>query len=229
MDELEARVEALERAVTDGDHDLSALAAAGETSERLTTIEAELGELTDRVAELEAATQALRGYVGNVRAVNRDVEQRADAALARAESIERALVGDGSAGAEGGGVVGESSPADGAGTRSGGERDATAEATGSGNRTGPPGDPGGNHGNHTPSGDRPGEPNQPDRCRACGQRTAGQRTGNGQTPGSGREFPPETTASTQAQETESPLDSVFEAGETQNGDSGAFERIRQML
>lgn len=95
MDELEARIEALERAVTDGDHDLSELATAGETGERLAAVETELSELADRVAELEAATQALRGYAGNVRAVNRDVEKRADAALAKAESIESALVGDG--------------------------------------------------------------------------------------------------------------------------------------
>jgi len=94
MDELEARIEALERAVTDGDSDLSALAAAGETGERLATVETEMEELSDRVAELEAATQALRGYVGNVRAVNREVEQRADAALAKAESVESAIVGD---------------------------------------------------------------------------------------------------------------------------------------
>jgi hypothetical protein len=41
-----------------------------------------------RVAELEAATQALRGYVGNVRSVNERVEERADAALARAEELD---------------------------------------------------------------------------------------------------------------------------------------------
>jgi hypothetical protein len=94
MDELEARIEALERAVTDGDHDLSELATEGETREQLAAIETELGDIADRVAELEAATQALRGYVGNVRAVNRDIEQRADAALAKAESVESALVGE---------------------------------------------------------------------------------------------------------------------------------------
>jgi hypothetical protein len=92
MDELEARIEALERAVTEGDHDLSELATEGETRDRLAAVETELGDLADRVAELEAATQALRGYVGNVRAVNRDVEQRADAALAKAESLESAIV-----------------------------------------------------------------------------------------------------------------------------------------
>lgn len=90
-DALEKRIEALERAITDGDHDLSALATDAEATERLTAVEAECEELADRVAELEAATQALRGYVGNIRSVNRDVEKRADAALARAESLESAL------------------------------------------------------------------------------------------------------------------------------------------
>ena len=92
MDELEARIETLERAVTDGDHDLSELATESETRERVAALETEVGELADRVSELEAATQALRGYVGNVRAVNRDIEQRADTALAKAESVESALV-----------------------------------------------------------------------------------------------------------------------------------------
>jgi uncharacterized coiled-coil protein SlyX len=87
-DTLERRIEALERAVTEGDHDLSALAAEGEQADRLDDLEARLDDLEDRVAELDAATQALRGYVGNVRSVNRDVEKRADAALAKAEALE---------------------------------------------------------------------------------------------------------------------------------------------
>jgi len=88
---LEDRLAALERAVTDGEHDCSALAEGAATADRVTEIEAELGELTDRVAELEAATQALRGYVGNVRSVNADVEERADLALSKAEAARRAI------------------------------------------------------------------------------------------------------------------------------------------
>ena len=38
-----------------------------------------------------SATQALRGYVGSIRAVNEDVEQRADAALATVERLESRL------------------------------------------------------------------------------------------------------------------------------------------
>jgi len=89
MDEgLAERVAALERAITDGDHDLSALAGEGELADRLETLETEVETLTDRVDELDAATRALRGYVGNVEAVNREIERQAEAALAAVESLE---------------------------------------------------------------------------------------------------------------------------------------------
>lgn len=92
-DALRERVEALERAVTDGEHDLSAFADDAAAVERLDTLEADVADLARRVEELEAATQALRGYVGNIRSVNTEVEQRADAALAKAETLERRLPG----------------------------------------------------------------------------------------------------------------------------------------
>ena len=87
MDEtLEDRIAAVERALTDGDHDLAALATEGDAADRIETLEADVAELTDRVTELEAATQALRGYVGNVRAVNEEVRERADLALETARN-----------------------------------------------------------------------------------------------------------------------------------------------
>lgn len=89
MDEtLEDRIAAVERALTDGDHDLSALAAEGSAADRVETVENDLDGLEERVAELEAATQALRGYVGNVRAVNEEVRERADLALETARAAE---------------------------------------------------------------------------------------------------------------------------------------------
>lgn len=91
MDDLRERVEAVERALTDGDGDLTALAAGAASADRIDSLEAELGELQEDVAELEAATQALRGYVGSVRSVNESVEERADAALAAVESLEDRL------------------------------------------------------------------------------------------------------------------------------------------
>jgi hypothetical protein len=86
-DQLEQRVATLERAVTDGEGDPAALADAAVTAERLDGIETTAEDLEDRVAELEAATQALRGYVGEVRSVNREVEERADLALSRVEKL----------------------------------------------------------------------------------------------------------------------------------------------
>lgn len=90
-DALTERVEALERAVTDGEHDLSGLATDGEALDRLDHLEHRQDDLEERVAELEAATQALRGYVGNVRAVNEEVENRAETALSKVESLEATL------------------------------------------------------------------------------------------------------------------------------------------
>jgi hypothetical protein len=94
-DQLEERVAALERAVTDGEGDAPALAEAAVTAERLEDCETTVEDLEDRVAELEAATQALRGYVGNVRSVNREVEERADLALSRVEALSGRTGGDG--------------------------------------------------------------------------------------------------------------------------------------
>jgi hypothetical protein len=85
-DGFEERLATVERAVTDSEHDLSELAEAAESGERIDDLETELTALDDRVAELESATQALRGYVGNLRSVNREVERRADLALSTAEA-----------------------------------------------------------------------------------------------------------------------------------------------
>jgi outer membrane murein-binding lipoprotein Lpp len=86
-DQLEERVAALERAVTDGEGDCTALADGAAKAERIDELESTVEELQASVADLEAATQALRGYVGNVRSVNEEVEQRADLALSRVEEL----------------------------------------------------------------------------------------------------------------------------------------------
>ncbi|WP_439025564.1 DUF7310 family coiled-coil domain-containing protein [Haloarchaeobius sp. DT45] len=103
-DQLDDRLRAVERAITDDDSvpggvgvDGPDSATGGEWTTGTETRDSTQPDsrLTDRldevettVAELEAAVQALRGYAGNVRSVNERVEQRADGALAAVESLE---------------------------------------------------------------------------------------------------------------------------------------------
>jgi len=88
MDDLRERVDAVERALTDGDGDLTALADGAAAAERVEQLEDDVADVRSDLRELQAATQALRGYVGNVRSVNDQVEQRAETALAKVESLE---------------------------------------------------------------------------------------------------------------------------------------------
>lgn len=79
-DAVERRLHAVERALAEDGIDCN-----DELSDRIDRIE----ELETRIAELEAAVQALRGYVGTVRAINEDVERRADRAFRKAAAVER--------------------------------------------------------------------------------------------------------------------------------------------
>lgn len=85
---LDRRLRAVERTLTGDDHDLETLTETGDIARRVEQLESELESATARIEELEAATQALRGYVGNVRSVNQDVERRADAAIAAVDRLE---------------------------------------------------------------------------------------------------------------------------------------------
>jgi uncharacterized coiled-coil protein SlyX len=77
------------------DHDRDSLSRRLDAVERALSEEEpleradRLDDLETRVAELEAAVRAIRGYVGEVRAINEDVERRADRALRKAEAVER--------------------------------------------------------------------------------------------------------------------------------------------
>jgi chromosome segregation ATPase len=86
--QLAARVDAVERALSDGETGLDDIEDLAALDARLTELESTAGALETRVGELEAAVEAVRGFAGGIRAVNREVEQRADLALAKVEAIE---------------------------------------------------------------------------------------------------------------------------------------------
>ncbi|MFB6184092.1 MAG: hypothetical protein ABEI96_06010 [Haloarculaceae archaeon] len=86
LEALERRLRAVERAVTDDERDPE-MPRDGTEPDR-EAIDRRLSDLEAEVTDLQAAVQAVRGYVGNVRSVNRDVERRADRALAAVERLE---------------------------------------------------------------------------------------------------------------------------------------------
>jgi len=105
-DDLADRLDALERTAAGdgpvnsaGDGTVNSAGDTVDTDPRGVTtrsgdairLERRVADLEATVEELEAAVQAVRGYAGNVRAVNRDVERRASAALAKAEALETAV------------------------------------------------------------------------------------------------------------------------------------------
>ncbi|MFB6105492.1 MAG: hypothetical protein ABEJ70_00825 [Halobacteriaceae archaeon] len=85
---VDERLRAVERTLTDG-RPVADLADEAALQDRLDAMADRLDAVEAAVDDLEGATQALRGYVGNVRAVNRDVERRADAAFAAAGADRR--------------------------------------------------------------------------------------------------------------------------------------------
>jgi len=91
IETLAERLRTVERAVTDGTTEFPEVTELAALEERVAAVEERVDDIDERTAELEAATQALRGYVGNVRSVNDEVEQRADAALAATDRLEGRL------------------------------------------------------------------------------------------------------------------------------------------
>jgi hypothetical protein len=86
-DRLAARLDAVERALTDGETDLQDLDDAAALADRVARLEARVDDLERTQERLDGAVQAVRGYAGAVRAVNRTVERRADAALAAVDRL----------------------------------------------------------------------------------------------------------------------------------------------
>ena len=127
--DLEERLAAVERAVTDGETDLTDVSRQASLAADVERLDARIDSLESTVEELSAAVEAVRGYAGNVRAVNRDVERRASAALATAETLED-IIAD----------LDEVSPGQYQVSNSGTGGDTTAsDASGSGQNREPPG------------------------------------------------------------------------------------------
>lgn len=89
---LERRLAAVERALDDENTPLN----DGSTAHSYDTgsLETRLETLEERLDELDAAVQSVRGFLGGVSAVNERVEQRANAAIAAVERLERRLDGE---------------------------------------------------------------------------------------------------------------------------------------
>jgi chromosome segregation ATPase len=82
---LERRLAAVERALDGEQRD------PADSDSEDDAIESRIETLEARVDELDAAVQSVRGFLGGVSAVNESVEQRADAAVAAVERLERRL------------------------------------------------------------------------------------------------------------------------------------------
>lgn len=94
VDRLTERLDAVERALTESDRSVDSIADAAAAADARASLADRLSAVEARIDELEAATQAVRGYTGAVRAVNRDVERRADLALARATAAHDGYAAD---------------------------------------------------------------------------------------------------------------------------------------
>ena len=90
---FEERLAAVERAVTDEDVPVASVDDAAALTTRLDAVESRLETLEARIDETDAAVAAVRGYVGEVRHVNDEVERRANAAVAAVDRLDAASGG----------------------------------------------------------------------------------------------------------------------------------------
>lgn len=90
---LEERLSAVERAVTDEDVPVASVDDAAALTSRLDAVESRLETLEARIDETDAAVAAVRGYVGEIRHVNEEVERTANAAVAAVDRLDAASGG----------------------------------------------------------------------------------------------------------------------------------------
>ncbi|RQH01295.1 DUF7310 family coiled-coil domain-containing protein [Natrarchaeobius oligotrophus] len=90
-DRLEQRLAAVERTVVDGEFAFDELPDRGSLVADLERLESRLDAYEYRVATLEGETEALRGFVDRLEAVNSGVEREATTALLVVDRLERRL------------------------------------------------------------------------------------------------------------------------------------------
>jgi len=91
IEQLEQRVAAIENTVTDGDVEFEEVSDITELVKEVQNMSERLETLERRLVEIEGATQSLEGYLGNVRSVNQETEDRADAAIAAVDRLEQKI------------------------------------------------------------------------------------------------------------------------------------------
>jgi len=91
IERLDERLTAVERTVVDGDHELDELADLASLADDVERLDERLDDVEQRLADVESRSQAMEGFVGNIRSVNEDVEQQADAAMATVDRLEQRI------------------------------------------------------------------------------------------------------------------------------------------
>lgn len=89
--DLDERIRALERALTERDDPPVPVPAVSDVSSDVATLEDRVDLLESSVADLDARQQAVEAYVDRVDHVNETIERRADAALAAVDRLESTL------------------------------------------------------------------------------------------------------------------------------------------
>lgn len=86
--DIDDRVRALERAVTERDDPAAPIPAIADVDATTVDLGERVSELETQVADLAARQEAVEAYVDRIEHVNESIERRADAALAAVDRLE---------------------------------------------------------------------------------------------------------------------------------------------
>jgi len=91
IERLDQRLAAVERVVVDGDIAVEELADCAALAEDIERLESRLEDHERRLAALKGTTDALGGFMSNVKGVNQTVERQANGAIAAVDRLEHRL------------------------------------------------------------------------------------------------------------------------------------------